>query len=544
MLAQYIVKYQQREKIMALSTKRPTKTEIEALGIAHSSTTGQTTDDHHPQSHTIASHDTTGTGAELTELTGGGNTTLHTHAESPVLFPFELGENLTAGEPVYIYSDSGAKIKKVYSSLANVGSNFRGYYHHSCMINTDKVVVVFRDLDNSSYPYVVCGEIQPDLSINWGTKVRVFTNYAYYLHIDKVDTDKFVVVFRGTGSKGSVKIGTVVSGVNIIIGAEYSFTSGYGYDQTCCYVSTDKFCVSYRDSGLMNHGYCRIGTCTGTDVVTWGTALEHGASSTYENWVCVPDPVTEKIAVFYRRSVGTTLLWCRSSLVSGTTLSGFGTETQVGNYPYYTCAESINTDKVAVAYRDTSDGNKLKSIVVTFTGTTVNVTLGDVVTLDSSMVYYTTLCKLADDEFVVAWMRYVSPYDGRTCKCSASGTTISKGADQIYDEDRAYYSSICRLSNTKYFLVWYSYANAVSNYIVVDGELNLLDYTTGILKESGSLGETKNIDLLGGITSQLSGMTPGDHQYIQNDATISSVLSNYHIGIALSSTSMLIVKVK
>ena len=46
----------------------------------HASTTGRTVNDHHAQSHNIASHnDTTGTGAELNTLTDGSDTTLHVH---------------------------------------------------------------------------------------------------------------------------------------------------------------------------------------------------------------------------------------------------------------------------------------------------------------------------------------------------------------------------------------------------------------------------------------------------------------------------------
>ena len=48
---------------------------------AHSELTGVGTDDHHTQAHTIASHsDTTATGTELETLTDGSETTLHSHA--------------------------------------------------------------------------------------------------------------------------------------------------------------------------------------------------------------------------------------------------------------------------------------------------------------------------------------------------------------------------------------------------------------------------------------------------------------------------------
>ena len=53
----------------------------DSFPVTHASTTGRTTDDHHAQAHTIVSHsDTTGTGAELNELTDGSTTTLHEHA--------------------------------------------------------------------------------------------------------------------------------------------------------------------------------------------------------------------------------------------------------------------------------------------------------------------------------------------------------------------------------------------------------------------------------------------------------------------------------
>lgn len=47
---------------------------------AHSATTGKTANDHHNESHTVASHsDTSATGAQLNTLVGGGSTTLHSH---------------------------------------------------------------------------------------------------------------------------------------------------------------------------------------------------------------------------------------------------------------------------------------------------------------------------------------------------------------------------------------------------------------------------------------------------------------------------------
>jgi hypothetical protein len=54
---------------------------IDALPVTHATLPDLTTDDHHNEAHTVASHsDTTATGAELDELTDGSETTLHSHA--------------------------------------------------------------------------------------------------------------------------------------------------------------------------------------------------------------------------------------------------------------------------------------------------------------------------------------------------------------------------------------------------------------------------------------------------------------------------------
>jgi hypothetical protein len=70
---------------------------------AHGDLTGVTSDQHHAQSHTVASHsDTTATGAELNELTGGGATSLHSHAggSSP----------LTTKGDIYTYDTADARL--------------------------------------------------------------------------------------------------------------------------------------------------------------------------------------------------------------------------------------------------------------------------------------------------------------------------------------------------------------------------------------------------------------------------------------------------
>ena len=52
---------------------------IDALPTTHATLPDLGVDDHHPQVHTIVSHDTDATGAQLTELTNASETALHSH---------------------------------------------------------------------------------------------------------------------------------------------------------------------------------------------------------------------------------------------------------------------------------------------------------------------------------------------------------------------------------------------------------------------------------------------------------------------------------
>lgn len=99
------------------------------ITIAHSDTTGQGTDDHHAQSHTVASHsDTTATGAELETLTDGSNAdALHVHASATATEAPKIENTLTTatdatsdGDPVYVNGNS-----TIGKALASVDAKSR-----------------------------------------------------------------------------------------------------------------------------------------------------------------------------------------------------------------------------------------------------------------------------------------------------------------------------------------------------------------------------------------------------------------------------------
>jgi len=79
---------------------------------AHTDTTGKTSDDHHTEAHTVASHsDTTGTGAELETLTDGSDAdALHTHSADGI-------------DTSAIHDDTGSEISAITEKGSPVGGD-------------------------------------------------------------------------------------------------------------------------------------------------------------------------------------------------------------------------------------------------------------------------------------------------------------------------------------------------------------------------------------------------------------------------------------
>lgn len=95
---------------------------IPITSLAHSATTGQTVDDHHDQTHTVVTHDTTGTGAELNTLTGGGETALHSHGRAGVVWAQPHAVDGTATLSVELVNSLGWAGASLGSSSANGGA--------------------------------------------------------------------------------------------------------------------------------------------------------------------------------------------------------------------------------------------------------------------------------------------------------------------------------------------------------------------------------------------------------------------------------------
>ena len=105
----------------------------------HASTTGRTADDHHAEVHTVVSHDTTATGANLTSLTDDSDAgTLHNH-DGDFVTHAALGDaHHTEAHTVASHSDTtgtGAELNELTDGSTTVlHAHTGGGFAHSLML--------------------------------------------------------------------------------------------------------------------------------------------------------------------------------------------------------------------------------------------------------------------------------------------------------------------------------------------------------------------------------------------------------------------------
>ena len=245
-----------------------------------------------------------------------------------------------------------------FGSTANFGTWLIGDTTVTYDTSSDKVVVGYRDQDNSNYGTSVVGTVS-GTSISFGTSV-VFESGGYTSSIRaSYDTaaNKTLFVYQSSGNKAVV--GTV-SGTSISFGSK--LTSGLEGAENLIYDESASKHVLVNESS-------QVLTVSGTSVSA-GTAVEiREGGESGNKFGGVYDPTTGKIVFAYVNGskVGKTV----NATVSGTTLT-FGSylqfDTAVGSVNPSLAADTVN-DKVLIIYRDENDSDKQAGVVKTVAGT-------------------------------------------------------------------------------------------------------------------------------------------------------------------------------
>ncbi|MFA6394005.1 MAG: hypothetical protein WCW25_03995, partial [Patescibacteria group bacterium] len=316
----------------------------------------------------------------------------------------------------------------------------------SAPLGADKAIITYRDDGDSSYGHAITASVS-GTTISYGAESTYFSNYTYYTAVAKSDTDKALVIGAYNAGVSTGRVASV-SGTTISLGADEPF--GYYYDTDYFYFSaaqidTDKVLVAYQ--GAFGAGFVKVGTVSGS-TVTYGAPVSfYTAAAEYISLVKLD---TNKALIAFKASSSTGSAVVAS--VSGTTVSLGATVAFNSTYTIYVSAAPLGTNKAIIAFADNVDSYFGHAIVASVSGTTI--TYGAETIFNSGAnTLYISATQLTTDKALIAFSPSASYY-GYAIVASVSGTTITYGSAVNFNAAATYYNSVVKVDTDKAIIAY------------------------------------------------------------------------------------------
>ena len=261
------------------------------------------------------------------------------------------GTSISFGSAVSF--DSGVQVTEIHTTFDS---------------SNNKVVIAYRDGNNSSYGTAVVGTVS-GTSISFGTAV-VFQS-ALTNHISTTfdsNSNKIIIAYRDNTSAGygEVTVGTV-SGTSISFGSQYIFStqSSGGISETAVVFdsSANKIVVAWQDGTDSNKGAAVVGTVDGT-AVTFGSKVffETGSTTFIESTF---NTSANKIVIAYKDTSNSNYGTYAVGTVSGTSITFETPVVFEEAYTQFTIPTyDSNAERIVISYQDVGNSQHGKSIVL------------------------------------------------------------------------------------------------------------------------------------------------------------------------------------
>jgi len=460
---------------------------------------------------------------------------------------------LPSGDTVIVNADGTVSVVAETVILPSAGSptifenGNAGWVSAAYDANAQKVVVAYTDYDNSTYGTAVVGSVSGE-SISFGSPV-VFASAASILTSSTYDAaaQKVVIAYKDEGNSnyGTAIVGTV-SGTSISFGSEAVFASVNSSEISCAYdASAQRVVVAYRD-GTNGYGKAVIGTVSGTSI-SFGSPVTFESSST-----TVPKPVydvgAQKMVIAYTHNAGSLYGKAIVGTVSGTSISfGSSTTFESASTDWVSSTYDANSQKVVIAYQDTSNSNYGTAVVGTVSGTSIS--FGTPVVFESASTYNTSCAYDSNSQNVtIAYRDGGNSSYGTAIVGTVSGTSIGFSSPVVFESAYSSYFSCTYDDSSQRVVIPYrdngnsSYGTAVvfqngGTSINLTSE-NFLGFAAHTYADTQSalVNSTCTVD-----RNQTS-LTAGQTYYVQTDGSLGTTAADPSVvaGTAISSTEIIV----
>ncbi len=456
----------------------------------------------------------------------------------------ELGEDVAAGDVVEIYQDNGAKIRKARDVLGmahDTGAADVGY-GKIVALEANKWIIFYRKSTDGNKIYAIIATYDgTDLTLSGDVKIHDAS--AMITAACRIDANTAIVFWYGAlESYHGYGLTVSISGTTITAGTAFDAVGIVApVDAVCGMGGNSKFTYAYRNGS----GYptARCGTVT-AGVVTLGAALTLEAATSKNTLGDIKAlEMGEDFCIIGWLKMGGGYAPKLVDLTAATRTLTLGTVTQLdtGNYPVRSLTKVGDYDFLANAtvggvnglhlfyaepgYIEESDAQPSPDGMyisnVLYTGYNETLDYDDFYLIcsgnDADKNRYLVHGYLPDGEAI----NYLDE-----TKILESGQVDSFQIPQLNETIPLAFGSL-EDSNLKWWLF--------------DLTRNI-DKWTGIMAESGSLGQTKNLNLPCSINEQQSGLTIGAQYFLDLSGQLTQTNTGHFVGIATDTTKLLIIK--
>ncbi|QDP64965.1 MAG: hypothetical protein Unbinned4834contig1000_1 [Prokaryotic dsDNA virus sp.] len=473
----------------------------------------------------------------------------------PRRFKAKASGSITAGKPLIVETDGDVAQVGETSITASEGSQVTfetgGIQYLSAAYDksADRVVAVYRDTNNSSYPTAAIGTVS-GTSISFGTPVvvaSVTTGRTFVVYDENAGKVLVGYVNNSVDSYGYGVVGTV-SGTTISFGTAVAYSNHWVDYHTASYDSdAQKIVIASEDDQNSDVGKAYVATISGTSV-SFGSAtqFESGAVSYLS---AAYDPTNQKTIIAYRDEGNSNNGTAVVGTVSGTSIS-FGTPVvfTTGHAHDVAIGYDPASTKMLIVYRDGDDANYGLGVVGTVSGDSIS--FGTPVTYlfrnpsTSGVVFHT-----AGNQLFVTFSDQNNSNKGRAVPATISGTAVSYGT-MVYISDHNVSVDLIPLydPDTKQLALVYRAGGdgdkGKSNiYRPAYDETNLTSENyIGIAEYAAADTETATVLIKGGVSTTQSSLTPGQTYFVQGDGTIGTSAGDPSVtaGTAVTSTKLIV----
>ena len=423
--------------------------------------------------------------------------------------------------------------------------------------NSQKVIVVYTDRDNSSRGTAIVGTVSgTDISFGAATVFQTTSTDQISAAYDS-NNQKIVIGYENAGGSnfGTVVVGTV-SGTSISFGTPVVFNSGRTALSDGIKVvhdeSAGKIVILYSDDALTGDpNKAVVGTVSGTSI-SFGTPVTFNANG--QGYItALYDPNSQNVIVAYRGAspfYGNAI----AGTVSGTSIS-FGSNTTFNSSSSRLPSIAYDTanQKIVVAYSDLGNSNYGTAVVGTVSGTSI--TFGTPVVFESGSVGtgeetpISASYHASSGKVVISYTDVADSNSGKLVDGTVSGTSISFETIVEFENQSTFYIGSAYDPDTQQVVIAYENDPQDTgkafmfrpNYTEVTTNLTSENYI-GIAKGAAADTAVATIQTGCSINDAQSGLTAGQDYYVQTDGTLGLTPANPSVlaGTAVSATEIIV----